>query len=192
MKTGLLFGSFNPVHTGHLIIAEHFFNQGIAEEIWLVVSPHNPFKDPASLAPVTDRLAMARLAVEDNPHIQVCDIELSLPTPSYTANTLRHLFTTFPDRTFTLIIGEDILAGMHGWKDSAWLISNIALAVFPRSGFTASDDSREIPHTFTQAPLIGISSTAIRDLIKRGMSVKYLVPEHVERYIEEHELYSSK
>jgi nicotinate-nucleotide adenylyltransferase len=192
VKTGLLFGSFNPVHTGHLIIAEHFLNEGVAEEVWLVVSPHNPFKDPASLAPVTDRLAMARIAVEQNPRIQVCDIELSLPTPSYTAHTLRYLFATFPDRTFTLIIGEDNLAGMHGWKDSAWLLSNIELAVFPRSGSMNSDPAPQIPHTFTQAPLIGISSTAIRDLIRVGKSVKYLVPERVELYIVEHNLYSLK
>jgi nicotinate-nucleotide adenylyltransferase len=192
VKTGLLFGSFNPVHTGHLIIAEHFLNEGIAEEIWLVVSPHNPFKDVQTLAPVTDRLAMARLAVEANPRIQVCDIELSLPTPSYTANTLRNLFASFPDRTFTLIIGEDNLAGMHNWHDSAWLLSHIELAVFPRTDSMARDSSREIPHTVTRAPLIGISSTAIRALLQQGKSAKYLVPEGVENYILKHQLYSLK
>lgn len=192
MKTGLLFGSFNPVHTGHLIIAQHFLNEGIAEEVWLVVSPHNPFKDVQTLAPVTDRLTMARMAVEANPRIQVCDIELSLPTPSYTANTLQNLFAFFPDRTFTLIIGEDILSGMHNWKDSAWLLSHIELAVFPRTDSVAPDPASKIPHTVTRAPLIGISSTAIRALLQQGKSVKYLVPESVENYILEHQLYSLK
>lgn len=186
MKTGLLFGSFNPVHIGHLIVGDHFIAQGLLEEVWLVISPQNPFKQTQNLLDVSHRLAMLRLAVEGSEGIRVCDVELSMPVPSYTSNTLRKLSEDFPDRRFSLIIGDDLVADFHRWKDSEWLSETFPVLVFPR--LYALEDGQPEPAgdsrmIHVQAPRIGISSTYVRARITEGRSIRYLVPDAVRNYI---------
>jgi nicotinate-nucleotide adenylyltransferase len=192
VKTGLLFGSFNPVHTGHLIVAEHFVSHHLVDEMWLVVSPHNPFKAQAALADPARRVHMARLAAGDNPLIRVCDAELFLPTPSYTAHTMRHLVAAHPDREFVLVIGDDLVADFPKWKDADWLLDHFPVYVFPRTVEPGAFDRDEFGGArmrHVNAPRIGISSTLIRNLVAEGRSIRYLVPESVREYILSEGLY---
>jgi len=193
LKTGLLFGSFNPIHQGHLIVAEHFIGHSLADEVWLIVSPQNPFKSPADLLPQNDRLEMARLAVESNPRLRISDIEFSLPTPSYTIDTLRQLQTLHPEREFSLIIGEDNVMGFYGWKNYTEILSAFKVCVFPRhtavlSVEPAQDLSKQMIRV--SAPRIEISATMIREHIHRGRSIRYLVPDKVREYITAKRLYA--
>jgi nicotinate-nucleotide adenylyltransferase len=132
MRIGLYFGSFNPIHVGHLIIADYFSQQNLFDEVWLVVSPHNPLKDPSDLASVDHRLEMARSATADHSALKVCDIETRLPSPSFTVNTMKALQEQYPEVQWSVIIGEDSLVHFDKWKDYQWLMETFSFFVFPR------------------------------------------------------------
>ena len=191
-KIGLYFGSFNPIHVGHLIIADYFSQQNLFDEVWLVVSPHNPLKDPSDLASVDHRLEMARIATADHPSLKVCDIEINMPSPSFTVNTMKALQEQYPEVQWSVIIGEDSLVHFDKWKDYQWLMETFSFFVFPR---VLSDEDRDIiksktfPVQMVNAPLIEVSSTSIRQKLRSGTSIKYLVTKVVENYLSEHQLY---
>ena len=184
-KVGLFFGTFNPIHNGHLKVANYFVEKVELEEVWLVVSPQNPFKKIESLIENAQRLAMVNLALKDFPKLKVCDDEINLPKPSYTINTLLHLKNKFPNYNFVLILGQDILINFHEWKNYKNILKNYKIYVYPRGeSHLALDkfkENRNI-HLFA-APKIEISSTEVRKMILKGeVSVK-LVPKMVKDYI---------
>jgi nicotinate-nucleotide adenylyltransferase len=185
VKVGLLFGSFNPIHLGHLVIAEYFVSQGGMDEVWLMVSPLNPFKQAADLAPAEDRMEMVRLAVEDNIALKASDFEFSLPVPSYTIDTLEALDQHFPQHNFYLLLGEDLLGGFTGWKEYQKILDRGKILVYPRN----SSNSAQIELPVSPAPRLDISSTYIRKCLSNGLSVTYLVPNAVLSYIKDKGLY---
>lgn len=181
MKVGLFFGSFNPIHIGHLIIASVMQDRTDLDEVWFVVSPQNPFKKRKSLIHEFDRLRMVELAIEDNDRFKALDIEFHMPRPSYTIDTLTYLFEKHPQHEFKLIIGGDNLAHFHKWKNSEQILENYGLYVYPRPGESVSFQHPNVQ--YVEAPLIDISATFIRKSIQQGKSVKYLIPPLVEDYI---------
>lgn len=183
MNIGLYFGSFNPIHAGHLIIANHVLNETNLDRLWFVVSPRNPFKENQSLLNEYDRLHLVKLATEDDTRIRVSDIEFHLTRPSYTANTLAHLRERYPEDQFSLIMGSDSYSNLERWKNAGYIIGNYPLFVYKRTGF----DMVPIPGakvTVLDAPLLQISATHIRNLIRDKKSIRYLVPEKVREEIE--------
>jgi nicotinate-nucleotide adenylyltransferase len=188
MRIGLYFGSFNPVHTGHLIIANHLLNQTELEKIWFIVSPQNPFKVNASLLNEYDRLHLLKLATEDDGRIKVLDIEFSLPKPSYTSVTLAHLQEKYPDYEFSIIMGGDSFQNLHKWKNYEWIVKNYAVFVYNRPGFVISNHVNA-KLTIVDAPLLQISATDIRSLIKEDKSIRYMVPDKVREEIEKGRYY---
>lgn len=188
-KTGLFFGSFNPIHVGHQIIASYMVNFTDLDEVWLVVSPQNPLKNKKGLSNMYDRLEMARLAALSADHIKVSDIEFTLPQPSYTIDTLTFLHEKFPAREFVLIMGGDNLASLKKWKNYEVLLKNYSIYVYPRPG---SDVSEWVDHpsiTFTATPLMEISSTFIRKALQEHKSVQFLVPENVIQFMDSKNMY---
>ncbi len=180
-RVGLLFGSFNPVHTGHLILAEHFATRTDLAEVWLVVTPHNPFKAAAGLLPEAARLRLVRLAVADNPRLRAEDVEFGLPRPSYTIATLDALRQRHPGNEFVLLMGADNLAGLPQWKDAARLLAETDVYAYPRPG-AALPAPGALPRVrVLGAPLLDISSTYIRQCLQAGHSIRYLVPAAVEQ-----------
>lgn len=189
MKIGLFFGSFNPVHVGHLIIANHMATQTDLDRVWLVVSPQNPHKPKKTLARDHDRLHLVRLGIGDNPRIEASNIEFSLPKPSYTVDTLAVLREKHPDREFSLIMGGDNLATFHTWKNPDQILAHHDIYVYQRPGTQLGPlASHERVH-LCPAPLLDISATYIRECIRSGKSVRYLVPEAVWEYLEGSRLY---
>ncbi|MDQ2769529.1 MAG: nicotinate (nicotinamide) nucleotide adenylyltransferase [Bacteroidota bacterium] len=179
-RIGLLFGSFNPVHTGHLILAEHFATRTDLAEVWLVVSPHSPFKDAADLRPDAERLHLVQLAIAGNARLRAEDIEFSLPRPSYTIATLDALRQRHPEADFVLLMGADNLPGLPRWREAARLLAEIDLYVYPRPG-TPLPDLAAFPRArVVVAPLLDISATYIRESLRQGRSIRYLVPPAVE------------
>lgn len=190
MKIGLFFGSFNPIHSGHLIIANIMVETTDLEKIWFVVSPQNPFKKRMNLAHEMDRYDMVQAAVYDNYHFQVSDIEFSMPRPSYTIDTLAYLSDKYPNHQFKLIIGEDNLLNFNKWKNADVIMNNYGLYVYPRPGVNRGMDKQENESIrYVDAPVLDISATFIRNLIKNGQSIKYLVPDSVEALIRARKLY---
>ncbi len=183
MKTGLFFGSFNPVHVGHLIIANSMACNTDLEQVWLVVSPHNPFKKNKSLLHEFDRFDMVRMAIDDNPKLRVSDVEFHLPRPSYTIHTLTYLQEKFPQHTFRLIIGEDNLDQFHNWMNYEKILDYYGLYVYPRPNSVRNAIYEHPNVQFVPAPLLDISATYIRQCIRERKSIKYLVPERVEEMI---------
>lgn len=193
-KTGLFFGSFNPIHSGHLILAQHFLNLRYVNEVWFIVSPQNPLKKKESLLSDHHRLAMVRIAVEDNPRMKASDIEFHLPIPSYTSLTLAHLHEKYPDNNFFLILGEDNLKGFKKWKNWESIISNEHLLVYPR---LSEDGENELfGHANVlfceNAPVIELSSSEIRKGIEQGFDMRYCMPEKVYNYMREMHFYEKK
>jgi len=188
-KIGLFFGSFNPVHVGHLIIANYMVGHTYLDEVWFVVSPQNPFKDKKNLADKYDRLEMVRLAIKDAENLKVSDIEFSLPRPSYTVDTLAHLREQYPDRDFSLIMGADNLAGLHKWKNADIILRNHHILVYPRPGFANSELEGHPAVTMTQTPLMELASTFIRQAVKERKSIQFYVPDKVVDFIEKKSLY---
>lgn len=178
-KTGLFFGSFNPVHVGHMIIANFMVTQTELEEVWLVVSPQNPFKKAGSLARDHDRLHLVKLAIGDTPGLRASNVEFDLPKPSYTINTLAVLRDKYPDRAFSLIMGGDNLPTLPKWKNYEILLRDYDIHVYNRPGFEAGELAEHPRVSFHEAPLMNLSATYIRRAIKAGHSVRYLVPEAV-------------
>ena len=179
-RIGLLFGSFNPVHTGHLILAEHFATRTDLAEVWLVVSPHSPFKQAADLRSDAERLRLVQVAVADNPRLRAEDIEFSLPRPSYTIATLDALRQRHPEVDFVLLMGADNLPGLPRWQDAARLLAEIDIYVYPRPGAPLSDLAAFPRAQVMAAPLLDISATYIRESLRQGHSIRYLVPAAVE------------
>lgn len=183
MKVGLLFGSFNPIHTGHLILANYMATNTDLDQVWLVVSPQNPFKPSASLLPEFDRLHMARLAVDDNLDLNVSDIEFKMPKPSYTIDTLAYLTDKYPSYQFVLIMGEDNLPTLPKWKNYEQILHYYEVYVYPRAGTPQTELKNHPKVKMVNAPAMDISATFIRDAVRNGKSIRYLVPEAVETYI---------
>ena len=184
-KTGLFFGSYNPVHTGHMIIANYLAQYSDMDEVWLVVSPHNPFKKKESLAPDYDRLHLVHLAIGDNPLLKASDIEFKLPKPSYTIDTLIHLREKYPDREFALIMGEDNLISLPRWKNYEQILENHHIYVYNRTVESESELHKHPKVHFIIAPLLHVSASLVRKIFKEGKSIQYLVPDAVYRYLEE-------
>lgn len=193
MHTGLYFGSFNPIHNGHLIIASYFINAGCFDRVWFVVSPHNPFKPQESLLNEYQRLHLVTLAIAgEEKTLKASNIEFSLPRPSYTADTLAYLREKFPGETYSLIIGSDSLQNLHKWKNVQSITGNHAIYVYSRPGFEPVNPAVNGNIHIHQAPLIEISSTQIRKLIAEKKSFRYLVPEPVHEEIEKAGYYRTK
>jgi len=189
MKIGLFFGSFNPVHVGHMIIANFMATQTDLDRVWMVVSPQNPFKSKASLAKDYDRLHLLKLAIGDNPDVEASNIEFNLPKPSYTIDTLTHLKEQYPKKEFALIMGGDNLASFHKWKNHELIIRDHEIYVYRRPNHDISRwENHENVHSY-DAPLMQISASYIRKCIKDGYSVKYLVSDAVYDYLDKSSLY---
>lgn len=191
MKIGLFFGSFNPVHTGHLLIANYFSQFAGFDKIWFVVTPQNPFKANDELLDENTRLKLLNLAIDGDKRFEASNIEFTLNRPSYTVNTLEYLRSHFPADIFCPIIGGDNLQSFHLWKDYKDILENHEIYVYRRAGFHENPLLANHPGIkIFEVPLLNISSTYIREMIQAGKSIKYLVPEEVEQYITEHKLYS--
>lgn len=189
MKIGLFFGSFNPIHVGHLIIANTVAESTDVNQVWFVVSPHNPFKKSSSLLHEFDRLDMVRLAIADNPKLNVTDIEFHLPRPSYTVDTLTYLQEKYPQHQFRLIIGEDNLPTFNKWKNYKQILEYYGLFVYPRPGTFKSELLTHSNVQLVEAPMLDISATFIRNCIKNNRSIRYLVHEDVETMIRAKKFY---
>lgn len=188
-RTGLFFGSFNPVHTGHMIIANFMATHTDLEEVWMVVSPQNPLKEKKTLARDRDRLHLVRLAIGDNLRLRASDVEFDLPQPSYTIDTLTYLREKHPERIFKLIMGSDNLATLHKWKNHDILLRDFEIYVYQRPGYAPSALHTH-PHVRTwDVPLMQLSASYVRDCIRQHKSVQYLVPDAVFRYLEESGMY---
>lgn len=183
-RTGLYFGTFNPIHIGHCVIAQHMLEFTDLEEVWFVVTPHNPHKNKTNLLDDHQRLHMVQLAVGDHYQLRVSDVEFGLPQPSYTATTLAHLSEKHPGRSFHLIMGADNLESFPRWKNHDWILQHHQLYVYPR---VESDGGalRQHPQVhYTQAPIMQIASTHIRQSIKAGKDVSFMLPPAVWEYID--------
>jgi nicotinate-nucleotide adenylyltransferase len=193
-KIGLYFGTFNPIHVGHLIIANHMVEFSDLEEVWFVVTPHNPLKNKKTLLEDHHRLAMVRIAVEDYPKLKASNVEFDLPQPNYTVNTLAYLEEKYPSHDFCLIMGEDNLKGLHKWKNYEVILERYSLYVYPRisEGNTPLPPSREekIPQIkIVDAPIIELSSTFIRKGIKTGKNIRPMLSAEVWKYLDEMNFY---
>ena len=191
MKIGLYFGTFNPIHVGHLIIANHMAEYSGLDQIWMVVTPHNPLKNKQTLLNDYQRLELVFLATEDYPKIKPSDIEFKLAQPNYTVNTLAHLKDKFPENTFSLIMGEDNLNSLHKWKNYEVILENHPIYVYPRiqaeSEKSIVENHKNIH--YINAPVVEISSTFIRENIKKKKNVQPLLPSKVWEYIDHNNLY---
>ncbi|WP_294301800.1 nicotinate (nicotinamide) nucleotide adenylyltransferase [uncultured Chryseobacterium sp.] len=186
-KIGLFFGSFNPIHIGHLILANYILEHSDMDELWFVVSPQNPFKEKKSLLKDHNRLDMVQLAVKNYPNMRASNVEFSLPQPSYTIDTLTYLHEKYPDHSFSLIMGEDNLAGLHKWKNAETLIKNHHIIVYPRIFEGEKKDSELLQHeniSLIEAPVIELSATEIRDMIRTGKNVRPMLPPEVFEYLD--------
>ena len=191
MKIGLYFGSFNPINIGHLVIANYLAEHSDLDQVWFVVTPHNPFKKKSILLDNYQRLEMVYRATKEYKKLQPCDIEFNLPQPNYTINTLVHLQEKYPDHDFALIMGEDNLKGFHKWKNFEIILENHQIYVYPRISEgrveTQFDNHKKI--RFIDAPIMELSSTYIRKAIKDGKNVRPMLPENVWEYLDEMNFY---
>lgn len=188
-RIGLYFGSFNPVHVGHMIIANYIHQHSDLDEVWIVVSPHNPHKIQANLARDYDRLHLVRLAIGDNYHIRASDIEFGLSRPSYTVHTLAYLHEKYPEYTFALLMGGDNLRTLPKWKNYETILEHHDIYVYNRPGYEKDELSAHPRVHYIEAPMLSLSATLIRGMIKQGLSVQYMVPDAVYDYLESSNLY---
>lgn len=192
MKIGLFFGSFNPIHVGHAIIANYMATHTDLDQVWMVVSPQNPHKNKRSLARDHDRLHLVRLAIEDNANLRASNIEFSLPQPSYTIDTLTYLKEAHPDKTFVLIMGGDNLATLHKWKNYKLILKNHQIYVYQRPSYDLGDlATHPQVRLFDDVPMMKISASYIRQSIKNKKSIRYMVPDAVYEYLETSNLYKN-
>lgn len=199
MKIGLYFGTFNPIHIGHLIIANYMVDYTEMDQVWLVVSPQNPLKDKRTLLKDHHRLMMVRVAVEDNPKLRASNVEFDLPKPSYTSHTLAYLKEKYPEHDFALIMGEDNLRTFHKWKNYEQILANHTLFVYPRVFQKVEHPSETNPEEnigehenvrlCMDVPMMNISSSFIRSAVQQGHDVRYLLSEPVFRYLDEMNFY---
>jgi nicotinate-nucleotide adenylyltransferase len=191
MKIGLYFGTFNPIHVGHLIIANHMAEHSDLDQVWMVVTPHNPLKKKSTLLDDYHRLQMVFLATEDFPKIKPSDIEFKLPQPNYTVNTLAHLEDKYPNYEFSLIMGEDNLKSLHKWKNYEVILERHDIYVYPR--ISTEEENLEFKNHpkihLIDAPVVEISATFIRDNIKKGKNIQPLMPAKVWEYIDHNNFY---
>ncbi|MGE4289175.1 MAG: nicotinate (nicotinamide) nucleotide adenylyltransferase [Salinivirgaceae bacterium] len=187
--TGLYFGSFNPIHIGHLAIANYLLEYGSLSELWFVLSPQNPLKQKSTLLPDYQRLELVNRALRDFPRFKASNIEFGLPQPSFTSDTLAYLDEKFPDRKFVLIMGEDNLSSFEKWKNYEWILETRKILVYPRPGTQPSVFHQHKNVQLIQAPLIEISSSFIRKAIKQGKDVRFFLPEGTWNYIDEMNFY---
>jgi nicotinate-nucleotide adenylyltransferase len=189
-KIGLFFGSFNPVHIGHLVIAEYMVEYTDLSQIWFVVSPQNPLKPAKNLLPENKRITMVRLAIEYDNRFKASTIEFTLPKPSYTINTLAHIKDKYPKQEFALIMGADNITTLHKWKNYEQLLDNYEIYVYPRKeAIDIPEYAQRNSVHITNAPVMEISSTFIRDSIKNKKEVKYMLPQLVAEHIKEMHFY---
>lgn len=184
LKIGLYFGSFNPVHIGHLAIANYMVEFAGINELWFVVSPQNPLKKKENLLNDYDRLEMMHIAVANEQRFRVSDIEYRLPKPSYTIDTLVHLSEKYPDHKFALIMGSDNLESLNRWKNYEMILENYEIIVYPRPGYESSSVADSPNIKVVDAPLMEISSTFIRDSVKAGKKINWFLPPKVWEYID--------
>ena len=189
MVIGLFFGSFNPIHIGHLVIANVMAEHTDLKKVWFVVSPQNPFKPAKGLLHEFDRYDMVKAAIADNYKLDVTDVEFHLPRPSYTVDTLAHLREKHPDKLFKVIIGEDNLENFVKWKNYGEILGQYGLYVYPRPGVTNSELRSHPNVKIVEAPLMDISATYIRNSIRNKQSIRYMVPEPVEQMIRAKQFY---
>lgn len=189
MKVGLFFGSFNPIHVGHLIIANYMATQTDLEQIWLVVSPQNPLKPKNSLARDRDRLNMVQLAIDDNKLLRASDIEFKLPKPSFTIDTLAYLGEKYPKYEFALIMGGDNLATLHKWKNYEQILRGYDIYVYKRPNYDLGEFATHPRVKLFEAPLMEISATYIRKCLTEGKPIQYLVTDPVLKYLTESKVY---
>lgn len=196
LRVGLYFGSFNPIHLGHLVIANHMLNLADLDEVWFVVTPSSPHKQQASMIPEGHRLQMARLALADHPHLKAMDVEFNLPRPNYTADTMEYLREAHPSVVFSIIMGQDNLESFHTWKNHEDLVASHRMLIYPRltqgSSEAAADAAAWLAHDHVEwheAPIIAISSTYVRDAITAGHDVQFLLPDAVVAYIGNNRFY---
>ena len=182
MRVGLYFGSFNPIHTGHLIIANHVLEFAEVDRVWFIVSPQNPLKESRALLNEHHRLHLVNLAIEDNSHFKCSNVEFSLPRPSYTIDTLTYLTEKYPKYEFSVIMGADSFSNIQKWKNYQQILHKHKLIIYKRPGFEIQTISGANINV-VDAPLLEISATYIRDQIQQKKSIKYLVPPSVEEYI---------
>ena len=182
MNIGLFFGSFNPIHNGHLIIVNHILNETDLDKIWFVISPLNPFKISESLLNEYDRFHLVQKAIEGDLRLKASDIEFTLPKPSYTIHTLTYLKEKYPEHVFTLIMGSDGFQNLDKWKNAELIARGYTIIIYKRPGFDIIN-KLNASILVLDAPLLSISATYIRKLIERGKSIKYLVPPAVEEEI---------
>ncbi len=191
-KIGLFFGSFNPIHNGHLMLANYLAEYGGLDEIWFVVSPQNPFKDKKSLLADRHRLYMVEMAIKGDERFQVCDIEFYMPQPSYTIDTLTRLQERHPNTDFYLICGMDNIESFKKWKNYEMILQYHHLMVYPRKGYSSNELVEHPSVTVVEAPEIEVSSTFIREAIGEGKDVRYFVPKEVYKYIIDMHFYEKK
>jgi nicotinate-nucleotide adenylyltransferase len=191
MKIGLYFGTFNPIHVGHLIIANHMAEHSDLEQIWMVVTPHNPLKQKNTLLDDYQRLHLVRLATEDYPKIKPSDIEFKLPQPNYTVNTLAHLMEKYPQHEFSLIMGEDNFKSLHKWKNYEYILQHHDIYIYPRVSDEAENPTlKNHPNVhWIDAPIVEISSTFIRENIKNKKNIRPLLPHNVWEYVDHNNFY---
>lgn len=192
MKVGLFFGTFNPIHVGHMVIATYMAEFTDLEQVWLVVSPQNPLKQNALLLKEYHRLALVRIAAENHRKLKVSNVEFSLPKPSYTIDTLIHLSEKHPKNEFVLIVGSDNLESFHKWKDCERILDQYSLYVYPRHGFEGGSLASHPKVKKTDAPLMEISSTFIRNAIRDKKDISSMLPGAVWKYIEEMHFYEKE
>ncbi len=188
-KIGLFFGSFNPIHSGHLILANYMAEFTDLDEVWFVVSPHNPLKEKAGLLSDIHRLALVRLAVEDQPRLKVTDIEFKMPQPSYTIDTLAWLSDKYPHHAFVVICGTDVFRHFHKWKNWQEILNSFPLYVYPRPGSSLGKYARYPEIRLFDAPLMEISASFIRKGIRERKNMAFWMPEKVYQYILEMHFY---
>jgi nicotinate-nucleotide adenylyltransferase len=198
MKIGLYFGTFNPIHVGHLVIANYFANNTELDQIWLVVTPHNPLKKKSTLLTDFHRLMLVKEAIDNNPRLVASDIEFRLKKPNYTIHTLAHLSEVYPEHEFSLILGEDNLRTLHKWFNYELILEHYKLYVYPRPFNQQEEYPKDNNYHFfshpnvlicKDVPMMNISSTYIRDAIKTGRDVQYLLTEPVHKYVQEMNFY---
>ncbi len=189
MVTGLYFGSFNPIHIGHLAIANYLVEFGDLSELWFVISPQNPLKEKSSLLPDYQRFEIVNRAIEDYSKFKASNIEFALPKPSYTTDTLAYLEEKFPKREFALIMGEDNLQSLNKWKNYELLLEKQKILVYPRPGTKKGKFHNHPNVKIIDAPYMEISSSFIRNAISNGKDIRYFLPEKAWKYIEEMNFY---
>ena len=191
MQVGLYFGSFNPIHTGHLIIANFIANNTSLDEVWFVVSPQNPFKNTSSLLNEQHRLSLVKIAIDGEKKLKASNVEFKLPRPSYTADTLVYLSEKYPKKIFSIIMGSDSYQNIEKWKNYKYIINNYNIFIFQRPAFILKENLLK-NIKIVEAPLLEISSTMIRKNIKEKKSIRYLVSDAVMEEIENQKYYGSE